>query len=162
MHSEYNTDHMFWHLLLPHDTACIHNVYEILPDFLKTSFLYGYSPQPLGIVALPSSHRLSTTDSGCELSMPLNKMAWCSSGTVNIRNLYSSSFTLQLNGGGDVAMLELAGENMTPKLKVWFGEVEAETMFRCEDSLFCVVPDISLFRSGWRYVRQTLEVSSSL
>lgn len=55
-------------------------------------------------------------------------------------------------------MLELAGENMTPQLKVWFGEVEAETMFRCEDSLLCVVPDISLFRSGWGYVRQTLEV----
>lgn len=67
---------------------------------------------------------------------------------------------LQLNGGGDVAMLELAGENMTPRLKVWFGDVEAETMFRCEDSVLCVVPDVSLFRSGWRYIRQTLEVSN--
>ena len=65
---------------------------------------------------------------------------------------------LQLNGGGDVAMLELAGEYMTPQLKVWFGEVEAETMFRCSDSLLCVVPDISMFRSGWGYVRQLLEV----
>lgn len=56
-------------------------------------------------------------------------------------------------------MLELAGEYMTPQLKVWFGEVEAETMFRCSDSLLCVVPDISMFRSGWGYVRQLLEVS---
>ena len=36
----------------------------------------------------------------------------------------------QLNGGGDVAMLELLGENFEASLKVWFGEVEAETMFR--------------------------------
>ena len=32
-------------------------------------------------------------------------------------------------------MLELAGENFSPELKVWFGDVEAETMFRCEDSI---------------------------
>jgi len=55
-------------------------------------------------------------------------------------------------------MLELAGEYLTPQLKVWFGEVESETMFRSEDSLFCVVPDISAFMTGWSYVRQTLEV----
>lgn len=36
----------------------------------------------------------------------------------------------QLNGGGDVAMLELTGENFTANLKVWFGDVEAETMYR--------------------------------
>ncbi|KAK3754603.1 hypothetical protein QZH41_019963, partial [Actinostola sp. cb2023] len=36
---------------------------------------------------------------------------------------------LQLNGGGDVAMLELTGENFTANLKVWFGDVEAETMY---------------------------------
>ena len=38
--------------------------------------------------------------------------------------------SLNLNGGGDVAMLELAGENLSPSLKVWFGDVEAETMYR--------------------------------
>ena len=37
---------------------------------------------------------------------------------------------LQLNGGGDVAMLELTGEHFTANLKVWFGDVEAETMYR--------------------------------
>lgn len=36
----------------------------------------------------------------------------------------------QLNGGGDVAVMELIGENFTPSLKVWFGEVEAETFHR--------------------------------
>ncbi|GFO31125.1 recombining binding protein suppressor of hairless [Plakobranchus ocellatus] len=67
--------------------------------------------------------------------------------------------SLNLNGGGDVAMLELNGENFTAALKVWFGEVEAETMYRCEDSMLCVVPDISAFRSGGgRWVRQPLQV----
>ncbi|KAK3608480.1 hypothetical protein CHS0354_010326 [Potamilus streckersoni] len=66
--------------------------------------------------------------------------------------------SLHLNGGGDVAMLELTGENFTPMLRVWFGEVEAETMYRCEDSMLCVVPDISAFRSGWKWVRQPLQV----
>lgn len=36
----------------------------------------------------------------------------------------------QLNGGGDVAMLELTGQNFAPNLRVWFGDVEAETMYR--------------------------------
>jgi hypothetical protein len=40
-----------------------------------------------------------------------------------------------LNGGGNVAMLEFMGENLTRNLKVWFGDVEAETMFRCEESM---------------------------
>ncbi|XP_052797838.1 recombining binding protein suppressor of hairless-like [Mya arenaria] len=66
--------------------------------------------------------------------------------------------SLQLNGGGDVAMLELTGENFTPMLRVWFGEVEAETMYRCDDGMLCVVPDISAFRAGWRWVRSPLQV----
>ncbi|XP_059164519.1 recombining binding protein suppressor of hairless-like isoform X2 [Physella acuta] len=71
--------------------------------------------------------------------------------------------SLNLNGGGDVAMLELNGENFTAALKVWFGEVEAETMYRCDDSMLCVVPDISAFRSGGgRWVRQPLQVPVSL
>lgn len=37
---------------------------------------------------------------------------------------------MKLNGGGDVAMLELTGQNFTPNLRVWFGDVEAETMYR--------------------------------
>lgn len=70
---------------------------------------------------------------------------------------------LLINGGGDVAMLELNGENFTASLKVWFGEVEAETMYRCEDSMLCVVPDISAFRTGGgRWVRQPLQVPVSL
>ncbi|CAL1264020.1 unnamed protein product [Larinioides sclopetarius] len=70
--------------------------------------------------------------------------------------------SLHLNGGGDVAMLELNGENFTPNLKVWFGEVEAETMYRCQESMLCVVPDISAFREGWQWVRQPTQVPVSL
>ncbi|KAK1886818.1 Suppressor of hairless protein like [Dissostichus eleginoides] len=54
--------------------------------------------------------------------------------------------TLQLNGGGDVAMLELTGQNFTPKLRVWFGDVEADTMYR----------------EGWRWVRQPVQVPVTL
>lgn len=36
----------------------------------------------------------------------------------------------QLTGGGDVAMLEVQGEYFHAHLKVWFGDVEAETMYR--------------------------------
>ncbi|GAB6031617.1 hypothetical protein CHUAL_009379 [Chamberlinius hualienensis] len=70
--------------------------------------------------------------------------------------------SLHLNGGGDVAMLELTGENFTPNLRVWFGEVEAETMYRCQESMLCVVPDISAFRGGWQWVRQPTQVPVSL
>uniref|UniRef100_A0AAZ3PP56 Recombining binding protein suppressor of hairless n=1 Tax=Oncorhynchus tshawytscha TaxID=74940 RepID=A0AAZ3PP56_ONCTS len=68
----------------------------------------------------------------------------------------------QLNGGGDVAMLELTGQNFTSNLRVWFGDVEAETMYRCAESMLCVVPDISAFREGWRWVRQPVQVPVTL
>ncbi|CAG2164003.1 unnamed protein product [Oppiella nova] len=70
--------------------------------------------------------------------------------------------SLNLNGGGDVAMLELTGENLSPVLKVWFGDVEAETMYRCQESMLCVVPDIGAFREGWQWVRQPTQVQVSL
>lgn len=97
--------------------------------------------------------------------------------------------SVKLNGGGDVAMLELTGHNFTPNLRVWFGDVEADTMyrcwcqqtftsvwvllyhhanfstvcsFRCGESILCVVPDISAFREGWRWVRQPVQVPVTL
>lgn len=60
--------------------------------------------------------------------------------------------SLNMNGGGEVAMLELSGENFTPALQVWFGDVEAETMYRCNETLLCVVPDIQEFRGEWLWV----------
>ena len=58
-----------------------------------------------------------------------NKLVMASDATFESA-VTMSVCVLQLNGGGDVAMLELAGENFSPSLKVWFGEVEAETMYR--------------------------------
>lgn len=69
--------------------------------------------------------------------------------------------SLNLNGGGDVAMLELAGDNFTPQLQVWFGDVESETMYRCAEMLLCVVPDISEFRGEWLWV-STIKLFSFL
>ncbi|XP_050006183.1 recombining binding protein suppressor of hairless isoform X3 [Alexandromys fortis] len=79
-----------------------------------------------------------------------------------VESLQVSPLSHKLNGGGDVAMLELTGQNFTPNLRVWFGDVEAETMYRCGESMLCVVPDISAFREGWRWVRQPVQVPVTL
>ncbi|XP_041060392.1 recombining binding protein suppressor of hairless-like protein [Carcharodon carcharias] len=70
--------------------------------------------------------------------------------------------SLELNGGGDVAMLEVQGESFSPNLKVWFGDVEAETMYRNPKSVICVVPDICAYSSEWRWLRQPITVPLSL
>ncbi|RNA19746.1 Suppressor of hairless [Brachionus plicatilis] len=57
-------------------------------------------------------------------------------------------YHLNLNGNTEIAMLELVGENFTPNLKVWFGDIEAETAYRCSTSLVCTVPDVSLFKTN--------------
>uniref|UniRef100_A0A2I2YVV4 Recombination signal binding protein for immunoglobulin kappa J region n=1 Tax=Gorilla gorilla gorilla TaxID=9595 RepID=A0A2I2YVV4_GORGO len=62
--------------------------------------------------------------------------------------------SLKSNGGGDEAMLELTGQNFTPNLQVWFGDVEAEAMYRCGESMLRVVPDVS--------VQQPVQVSVTL
>ncbi|KAL6112604.1 rbpjl [Pungitius sinensis] len=69
---------------------------------------------------------------------------------------------LEVNGGGHVATLEVHGENLSPHLKVWFGNSEAETMFRSPQSLLCVVPDVSIFSEGWRRLRHITTVPLSL
>ncbi|XP_018558450.1 recombining binding protein suppressor of hairless-like protein isoform X2 [Lates calcarifer] len=69
---------------------------------------------------------------------------------------------LEVNGGGHVAMLEVHGENFSPHLKVWFGNSEAETMFKSPKSLLCVVPDVSVFSDGWRCLRRIITVPLSL
>merc|ERR1719230_1207293 len=70
--------------------------------------------------------------------------------------------SLQVNGGGEIAMLELTGENFNPNLSVWFGDVESKTMYRCQENMLCVVPDIGKFRGGWQWVRQPTKVPISL
>ncbi|XP_055335243.1 suppressor of hairless protein-like isoform X2 [Paramacrobiotus metropolitanus] len=71
--------------------------------------------------------------------------------------------SLHLNGGGNVAMLELIGENFTPQLMVWFQHIQAETLYRCEENILCVVPDISSFGGMWDYASmQSLKVAITL
>lgn len=36
------------------------------------------------------------------------------------------------------------------------------SLFRCSESVLCVVPDISAFREGWRWVRQPVQVPVTL
>lgn len=45
-------------------------------------------------------------------------------------------------------MLELIGENFTPNLTIWFDDIETETAFRCQTSMICTVPDVSIFKSS--------------
>ncbi|KAL3191403.1 hypothetical protein MRX96_059785 [Rhipicephalus microplus] len=59
---------------------------------------------------------------------------------------------------GDKGMLKITGDNFADNLRVWFGNVQAETMYRCIECLLCVVPDISAFREGWQWVREPIEV----
>uniref|UniRef100_A0A668S6S1 Recombination signal binding protein for immunoglobulin kappa J region-like n=1 Tax=Oreochromis aureus TaxID=47969 RepID=A0A668S6S1_OREAU len=82
--------------------------------------------------------------------------------TIKTRRSRVPFFFLQVNGGGHVAMLEIHGENFTPHLKVWFGNGEAETMYKSPKFLLCVVPDVSVFSDGWRCLRRIITVPLSL
>ncbi|XP_053103118.1 recombining binding protein suppressor of hairless-like protein isoform X3 [Hemicordylus capensis] len=97
---------------------------------------------------------------------------WTIIGTETVEYTFSDSLTciqdpvspvplittLELTGGGDVAMLEVQGEYFHANLKVWFGDVEAETMYRSSKSLVCVVPDVSAFSHDWRWLRYPITV----
>ncbi|EDV28772.1 uncharacterized protein TRIADDRAFT_49676 [Trichoplax adhaerens] len=67
--------------------------------------------------------------------------------------------SLQVIGGGNGASLELTGSNFSDNLKVWFGDVESETMYR---KYHCIVPDIGSFHGGWQFVRQPTKVPVTL
>ncbi|XP_062834948.1 recombining binding protein suppressor of hairless-like protein isoform X1 [Anolis carolinensis] len=97
---------------------------------------------------------------------------WTIIGTETVEYTFNDSLTgmldpvspvplitnLELTGGGDVAMLDVQGEHFHANLKVWFGDVEAETMYRSPTSLVCVVPDVSAFSHDWRWLRYPITV----
>jgi recombining binding protein (suppressor of hairless) len=56
--------------------------------------------------------------------------------------------TFRLNTSQQQAMLELLGENFQPTLSVWFQDVKSDTVYRCQTSMVCVVPDVSLFQQA--------------
>ena len=45
-------------------------------------------------------------------------------------------------------LIELFGENFSYDLKVWFDDVPAVTIFRCEELLLCKPPDVAKFGEG--------------
>lgn len=53
-------------------------------------------------------------------------------------------------------MLELTGQNFTPNLRVWFGDVEADTMYRLVFTPVCAHYCVMIENT------QTLSVASSL
>ncbi|XP_007909705.1 recombining binding protein suppressor of hairless-like protein [Callorhinchus milii] len=97
---------------------------------------------------------------------------WTIIGTETVEYTFSESLTqthnpvtpipiissLELNGGGDVAMLDIQGENFNPHLKAWLGDVEAETMYRNPKSMVCVVPDVCAYSHQWRWLRCPITV----
>ncbi|XP_069740477.1 recombining binding protein suppressor of hairless-like protein isoform X3 [Narcine bancroftii] len=96
-----------------------------------------------------------------DIDEPVSQLHKCAFHIRNTNSMYlclsnEKIIQFQLNGGGDVATLELQGESFSPNLKVWFGDVEAETMYRNPKSLLCVVPDISSYSSEWRWLRQPI------
>lgn len=60
---------------------------------------------------------------------------------------------MTINGSGSSSMLSLSGFNFTPNIKVCFATVEADTSFRCEESLMCRVPDKSKLPSLGRHMK---------
>lgn len=47
---------------------------------------------------------------------------------------------IRLVGGDDLQMLEIQGEGFTPDLRVWFADVEAETMYRYVFMVYVDIP----------------------
>lgn len=66
-----------------------------------------------------------------DVQAPIRDLSVAHSPEQKSYHYFNDPPCVQLNGGGDVAMLELTGQNFTPNLRVWFGDVEAETMYRC-------------------------------
>ncbi|XP_048406315.2 recombining binding protein suppressor of hairless-like protein isoform X3 [Stegostoma tigrinum] len=102
-----------------------------------------------------------------DVDEPVSQLHKCAFHIKDTNRMYlclsnENIIQFQLNGGGDIAMLEVQGECFSPNLKVWFGDVEAETMYRNPKSVICVVPDICAYSSEWRWLRQPITVPLSL
>nr|XP_056700852.1 recombining binding protein suppressor of hairless-like protein [Euleptes europaea] len=108
------------------------------------------------------ANRELLNDSSCWTIIGTETVEYTFSDSLNcIRDPVSPApliTVLELTGGGDVAMLEVQGECFHENLKVWFGDVEAETMYRSPKSLVCVVPDVSAFSRDWRWLRYPITV----
>ncbi|KAK1901655.1 Recombining binding protein suppressor of hairless-like protein [Dissostichus eleginoides] len=89
----------------------------------------------------------------------------CLSNDAIIQHQASPSLTDPLRVGlNDGACWTIIGVEVVEFTfnQVWFGNSEAETMFKSPQSLLCVVPDISVFSDGWRCLRRVLTVPLAL
>ena len=55
---------------------------------------------------------------------------------------------LKLSVGEDLTMLEISGESFTPGLKVWFSDVEADTMYRLVEHVGVELEELVLVGVG--------------
>uniref|UniRef100_A0A915J4F1 Uncharacterized protein n=1 Tax=Romanomermis culicivorax TaxID=13658 RepID=A0A915J4F1_ROMCU len=70
--------------------------------------------------------------------------------------------SLCIAGAAELARIELTGNEFSPKLKVWFDEVEAETIYKTKNLMTAIVPDISAIDPQWQQSRISRDVRISL
>ncbi|XP_065901277.1 recombining binding protein suppressor of hairless-like isoform X2 [Dysidea avara] len=59
----------------------------------------------------------------------------------------------------NIRLVELLGEDFSPELTVWFGDVPAvTTAYRCEECIVAEVPDITNFKKNWCRVEKAYRV----
>lgn len=60
-------------------------------------------------------------------------------------------------------LVEIHGENFTPDLTIWFNDVAAQTLYRCEEFLLCIPPTFAEMTDGKQtHCRQRTKVNISL
>ncbi|EGT55896.1 hypothetical protein CAEBREN_23808 [Caenorhabditis brenneri] len=76
--------------------------------------------------------------------------------------------SLEVDGHGEAARVELHGRDFKPNLKIWFGSTPLDTIFRSEENLSCKVPPVTQMRNeqtNWMFTNKTtgdIEVPISL
>ncbi|KAK0398144.1 hypothetical protein QR680_002446 [Steinernema hermaphroditum] len=69
---------------------------------------------------------------------------------------------LEKYGEHEEGRLDLCGENFHPNLKVWFGSVPTETIFRNKDLISCIIPPLHDLSTSFFIDQNNVEVPLSL